>query len=194
MSSQYHRPERALLCALGFLLIAGCATSAPKARFAANSKTPTLMRAPDTESITVTSVSGIVLAEYEKSRLADEIKSKLAAKQMANTANGDAQAYDIAITITRYEKGNAFARAMLAGLGQMHIDGDVKVTSQVTHEVLSEFTVEKTFAWGGIYGASTHMEDIEQGFSEGVANALTGQLDEKSKSTASTGATGSSAK
>src|SRR6266852_4328343 len=29
------------------------------------------------------------------------------------------------VTIKRYDEGNAFARFMLAGLGQMHIDADV---------------------------------------------------------------------
>jgi hypothetical protein len=47
------------------------------------------------------------------------------------------------------------------------------------HDRVEEFAVQKTFAWGGIYGASTTMEDIEQSFAEGIANALTGQDDDK---------------
>jgi hypothetical protein len=36
---------------------------------------------------------------------------------------------------------------------------------------VAEFTADKTFAWGGIYGGSTSMEDVEHGFAEGIAEA-----------------------
>jgi len=81
------------------------------------------------------------------------------------------------VTITRYEKGSAFARAMLAGLGQIHMDGNVTLYSMPAHTVVEDFSVQKTFAWGGIYGGTTTIEDIEQSFAEGIANALTGQGD-----------------
>ncbi|GAA0711082.1 hypothetical protein GCM10009105_12760 [Dokdonella soli] len=79
------------------------------------------------------------------------------------------------MSITRYEKGNAFARAMLAGLGQIHIDGDVQVYAMPEHNRTMAFSVQKTFAWGGIYGGTTTIEDIEQSFAESIANALTAQ-------------------
>jgi hypothetical protein len=47
------------------------------------------------------------------------------------------------------------------------------------NEKISDFLVAKTFAWGGIYGASTSMEDIERTFADGVAAALTEQQDAK---------------
>jgi Domain of unknown function (DUF4410) len=84
------------------------------------------------------------------------------------------------VTLTRYQRGNAFARFMLAGLGQIHIDANVRVTAKPADEKIAEFTVAKTFAWGGIYGASTSMDDIERTFADGVAAALTGQ-EEKDK-------------
>src|SRR5262249_45206548 len=87
----------------------------------------------------------------------------------------DQKNYAIEVTLTKYEKGSAFARAMLAGLGQIHINGVVKVYTLPEHQKAGEFLINKTFAWGGIYGASTTIEDAEMGFADGIANTLTGQ-------------------
>lgn len=84
--------------------------------------------------------------------------------------------------ITRYDKGSKSARLMLAGLGQLHIDGDIDVYSLPQHKLQEAFTLKKTFAWGGIYGASTSIKDIETTFSKGIAQTLTGQGGEHSKS------------
>lgn len=81
--------------------------------------------------------------------------------------------YAIAAKITRYDEGSKFGRLMLAGVGAMHIDGDMTLTDTAhAQEPTAELTVQKTFAWGGIYGASTSMEDIEPAFAEAVANAI----------------------
>jgi uncharacterized protein DUF4410 len=77
--------------------------------------------------------------------------------------------------LSRYDKGNAFARAMLVGLGQIHIDGKVDIYQMPDHTLVGEFDLKKTFAWGGIYGAATSMEDIEDTFADGVAATCTGQ-------------------
>ena len=76
------------------------------------------------------------------------------------------------IIFTDYDAGNAFARAMLAGLGQIHIDAEITLKRGDTNELLGIEEVTKTFAWGGIYGASTHIIDVEEGFSEAVVAAL----------------------
>ncbi len=59
---------------------------------------------------------------------------------------------EVELLLTRYDKGNAFARAMLAGLGQIHIDGKVKLLEMP--------------------------EDIEMTLVDGVASALTGQTEQ----------------
>lgn len=56
---------------------------------------------------------------------------------------------------------------MLAGLGQIHIDGDVTMYALPDHSKVGDFHLKKTFAWGGIYGSSTSMEDIETTFADG---------------------------
>ncbi len=62
--------------------------------------------------------------------------------------------------MTRYDKGSAFARFMLAGLGQIHVDATVSLRDPARDVSLGEYEVNKTFAWGGIYGASTTIEDV----------------------------------
>jgi hypothetical protein len=161
------------------LLAAGCATTPPIAKFSQHSTAHAVIRTADTASITVDAHAGVSMADFEKTRVTERIKMKLAEKQALNPPLADPSQYQIDVTITRYEKGSAFARAMLAGLGQMHLDGLVKVYGLPAHDAIEEFVVQKTFAWGGIYGASTTMEDIEQTFAEGIANALTGRDESK---------------
>ena len=79
------------------------------------------------------------------------------------------------VLIKRYDSGNAFARLMLAGLGQMHIDADVCVSDLATKEEHGRCEVTKTFAWGGLYGGATRIEDLEDGFSEAVAAFILGE-------------------
>ena len=57
----------------------------------------------------------------------------------------------------------------------MHVNGTVLVLELPSKTVVGEFTVHKTFAWGGPYGGFTDIEDVEKGFAEGVVTALTGQ-------------------
>ena len=87
--------------------------------------------------------------------------------------------FEIPVLVTRYDKGNAFARFMLAGLGQIHIDGKVSVLLLPDRKKVAEFDIDKTFAWGGIYGGVTSIEDVEQGFAEGVAKAVTNVKENK---------------
>jgi hypothetical protein len=124
----------------------------------------------------VGTASGVTMADYEKARVVDRIKMQIAAKEALNPAGAAASQYEVDVTVTRYEKGSAFARAMLAGLGQIHMDGSVTLFSMPAHVMVEDFTVQKTFAWGGIYGGTTTIEDIEQSFAEGIANALTGKV------------------
>lgn len=77
------------------------------------------------------------------------------------------------VLMTRYDKGSALARAMLAGIGRIHVDAKVTVFALSQRQKIAEFDIDKMFAWGGIYGALTSVEDVEQGFAEGVAEAVT---------------------
>jgi hypothetical protein len=129
--------------------------------------------------VKVSSVAAAKMEEVDRTRLAQLITSRLEERRTKNAANNDAHEVTATVQITRFERGSAFARAMLAGLGQIHIDGTVTVTDSPGGNRIAEFAIAKTFAWGGIYGGSTRMEDIEPVFADGVAAALTGQQDTK---------------
>ena len=76
------------------------------------------------------------------------------------------------IIFTKYDKGNAFARAMLAGLGQMHIDAELILKDKNAQKVIAKYEINKTFAWGGTVGAFTEIEDCEEGFAKAAAKLL----------------------
>jgi hypothetical protein len=62
---------------------------------------------------------------------------------------------------------------MMPGLGKIHIDTQVAVFELPTRKKVADFDVDKTFAWGGLYGGATSIGDVEKGFAEGVAEAVT---------------------
>ncbi len=119
------------------------------------------------------------MLKSEIDRLAGKIENKIEARKAKNIQDGAAKSYEISLTITRYEKGNAFARAMLAGLGQIHINGQVIVFEIPGRAIAGQFSLNKTFAWGGLYGGSTTIEDIETTFADGVAAVVTAQVDKQ---------------
>jgi uncharacterized lipoprotein YmbA len=128
------------------LLATGCASSPPKARFSQTSGAHAVIHTADVASVTVESKSGIEMADYEKTRVTERIKMKLAEKQALIPALSEPAQYQIDVTIARYDKGSAFGRAVFAGLGQIHIDGNVKLYTLPAHDSIEEFVVQKTFA------------------------------------------------
>jgi Domain of unknown function (DUF4410) len=163
-------------------LATGCATTAPKAEYSKDLTTQYRIDADDQLHVNVTASAGVEITDLEKQRIAQLISGDLEALRLRNAANNDPKDCIVEVNITRYQKGNAFARAMLAGLGQIHVDANVKVMAGAGTQKLADFNLAKAFAWGGIYGAATSMEDIEKTFANGVAASLTGQEDTKEAS------------
>jgi hypothetical protein len=161
------------------LLVTGCASTAPKADFSPDLASQYRIDADDHPEVKVDAAPGVDVLDLDKLRISQVIASKIETRRMENPANNEPRDCIVQVTLTRYQRGNAFARAMLAGLGQIHIDAAVKVYLEPGNEKIADFLVAKTFAWGGIYGASTSMEDIERTFGDGVAAALTEQQDAK---------------
>jgi hypothetical protein len=170
------------ICAAAILLTTGCAGTLPKADFAQSIAPDSHIAAKDDAKVKVDAISGVPILESERTRIAEKIKQKIDVRKTINNRDS-AKTYEIDLVLTKYEKGNAFARAMLAGLGQIHIDGEVSVLEIPGRIPVGKFTINKTFAWGGIYGGTTSMEDIETTFADGVAAALTGQSEEPQKKT-----------
>ena len=94
----------------------------------------------------------------ETERVASKIKSKIDERKANNPRAGGPHAYQVLVHVSRYEKGNAFARFMLAGMGQIHVDGTVSLYQMPEHTLAGQFDLQKTFAWGGVYGASVSVE------------------------------------
>ena len=166
------------------LLLTGCAGSPPKPTFVQAPKKDALVDVNDQATVVVKPASGVEMINTDIQRLSEVISQKVNEKKAKNGAGGEVSAYEIEVSVTRYEKGNAFARAMLAGLGQIHLDANVRLLSAESHSQLGQFEIKKTFAWGGVYGAATGMDDIEPAFAEGIAAALTGTPEDSKQQSA----------
>jgi len=151
------------------VVLSNCAGTTPKASFTQQMADTARIAREDSVSTKVTSSDPNMLPA-DQQRLGEKVTHKV--KSIAQSRGGTARKYDLAISISRYEKGNAFARAMLAGLGQIHINGTVGVYQQPGNSKVGEFKLDKTFAWGGIYGGSVSMDSIEDTYAQAVAETV----------------------
>jgi len=159
----------------------GCAGTAPKPDFTHPIAAETRVGAADQTSVSVEAAASVKILPMERERIAQTIQQKIDARKATNPVAGATRSFAVDLQLTQYDKGNAFARAMLAGVGQIHIDGTVQVYLMPDHSLVGEFQLSKTFAWGGIYGASTSIEDIEGTFADAVAATVTGQNEKPPK-------------
>ena len=146
----------------------GCASDAPNVRYVQRMRPEVRILQNDEVHAAITPSLGVRISPYERDRFADQI-----VRAIRITAHGGARApsdYVIQVQLTKYNKGSAVARTILAGLGQMHIAGNVSVYNGNVR--ISQFHLEKTFAWGGIYGGTTKIDDVEKGFAQGIAKAV----------------------
>ena len=91
-----------------------------------------------------------------------------------NISVGDPDPQDLVLNVkfTIYEEGNRFARFMLAGLGSMQIHADVEIKDAASAQLISGGEAGKTFAWGGVVGATMGIEDLEADFAKEVVKGL----------------------
>lgn len=150
----------------------GCASHAPSADFILSPPQQQRVDANDVVAVKLDLASKVEMTQIDQQRLTKLISKQIDSKKRENVQAAEPKQYEFDVTITQYEKGNAFARLMLAGLGQIHLDGHIIVWSLPAREKYAEFKVEKTFAWGGLVGASTHIEEVEPAFAESIANAV----------------------
>jgi uncharacterized protein DUF4410 len=173
----YWRLRNTALLVLAFAssVMLGCAGTPPKAEFSQPMIAASRIAATDTVDVTIEAAENVSLLPAGRDRVGQKIKAQIDKRKIKNQAAGEPRAMQVVLYVTRYEKGNAFARAMLAGLGQIHLDGTISVYQMPGHTLLEKFDLQKTFAWGGVYGASTSMEEIEDTFADGIAATVTGQ-------------------
>ena len=175
------------------LMLAGCAGSAPEPVVVQPFEEPGRPLEEYTQMIlTYEAKAGVEIPEHEQVRVATLVKQALEsrapgrfvfvkdvvkASKMSPTTSGEPgpqapKTVLMHILFTEYDQGDAFARFMIAGAGQIRIVTDVALRDQATDELLGRYEVSKQFAFGGIYGASTDMEDVEEGLALGIADIL----------------------
>ena len=131
------------------------------------------------KSITVqtSTAQGVVVPEPAQSRIKGLIKSEIlecCKERFENISLGDPGGKDLLLNVkfTIYEEGNRFARFMLAGLGSMQIHADIEIKDATSGQQIYGGEAGKTFAWGGVYGAVTGMDDLEKGLAKEIITGL----------------------
>lgn len=174
--SNNRRGRTMLFWVASIMLVAGCASTPPQPKFTHAMVAGSRIAASDTVDVLVETAPNINVLPAERDLVAQKIKARIDDRKTKNSSASPPRTVQVLLHVTRYEKGSAFARAMLAGLGQIHLDGTIYVYQMPDRVLLEDFDLQKTFAWGGIYGASTSMEEIQDTFADGVAATVTGQL------------------
>jgi hypothetical protein len=166
-----------IVLTVSFLITCGCASTKGSYSPVSPIKEGTDFSKYSTLFLEVNNSKDIELTTTENDRILGQIIANLRKDYPArftaiNPATPGATTLYAIVTITRYDKGNAFARLMLAGLGAMHINANVALNDYETKQTLGTFECKKTFAWGGAYGGSTSIENIEEGFAKAVAASI----------------------
>jgi hypothetical protein len=154
-------------------LLAGCGT------------TPLVLKASDPQidfsqykSVMVeTTGQGSSISSSAQARIKDLVKAEIlacCAPRFESVTVDAAQPHDLILRVklTIYDEGNRFARFMLAGLGSMQIHAQVEIAESKSGNLLTSGEAGKTFAWGGVYGASVGIEDLEKDFAKEVVIGL----------------------
>lgn len=124
-----------------------------------------------------TDTHGAIVPSAAQIRVKQLVKAEIAeccAQRFEILTIDSSQPHDLIFNIkfTVYEEGNRFARLMLAGLGSMQIHAQVELLDAKSGNLLTAGEAGKTFAWGGIYGAATGIEDLEKDFAKEIAKGL----------------------
>jgi hypothetical protein len=167
------------------ILLTGCAGSQGSIKVVGAPPPRLTSAAPFTGvSLQTTTRYGLTrLTDADRARILSLVTQKLQEKAPGRfkAFNPPATMPDVlqaTIAFREYDEGNAFARFMLAGLGQMRIAADVTLEDRARGVSLGTYDVSKTFAWGGVYGAATKLTDIEEGFADAVVAVLLGDTPE----------------
>jgi hypothetical protein len=121
--------------------------------------------------ISADAADGVEMSDGDFGLICQKVKAYIMAENPGVMVDSSPQALKMHLHFTRFDRGNAFARAMLIGLGQIRIEATVTFVDASGRSV-AEFKVAKDFALGGIAGATTTVENVEQGFAKSVAQIV----------------------
>jgi hypothetical protein len=157
---------------VALVLLAGCAGDVAKPA-ALQALSPTQQATIRTTSVSAEAGASVQLASYDLDRIVQHVQSEMAKIELgrAQGVNGS-NAAKIKLVMTEYDKGNAFANAMASGLGQIKIAADVIFLDDLSGQEIARYQVSREFAFGGIYGDTTIMADVAEGFAKSIADIL----------------------
>jgi Domain of unknown function (DUF4410) len=162
----------AAIAAVGVLLC-GCAGSVT-APVVVHSLPPEQQRSLAIADVSGEAAPGVIMLQPDIDRITQTIKLELGNAKPSLLAAPGAPAdstIKLKIVFTRYDSGSAFGRAMLIGLGQIHLEGDVLFIN-ARGDTVGSYKIVKQFALGGIAGAVTTMHDVEGGFESSVVDLV----------------------
>jgi hypothetical protein len=151
------------------LLLAGCAGSV-------SAPTPVQPLAADQRAnlhisaVSADAAPGVEMSDGDLDMICAKVKS-YAQTEAPGVISDAGQGLKMQLHFTKFERGSAFARAMLAGLGQIRIEATVSLVD-ASGTTVGQYAVSKDFSIGGVVGASTTVEDVEEGFAKSVVEIV----------------------
>jgi hypothetical protein len=151
-------------------MLAGCAgsVSAPEPVQAMSAGQKSALKIG---AITADADSNVQMSDSDFGLVVQKVQGYIDATKPGLIADGAPGAAKMNIHFTRFDRGSAFARAMLIGLGQIRIEATVTLTDP-SGATVGQYKVSKDFAIGGAIGATTTVEDVEDGFAKSVAEIV----------------------
>ena len=159
--------KRILIVATLAAGLAGCAGSV-SAPTAIQALAPEQKASLHIAEISADAAGGIAMSDADFGLVCQKVRSYIQAQTPAVLAD---QGLTMKIHFTKFDRGNAFARAMLIGLGQIVIEADVSLVDK-DGKTVAVYKVAKDFALGGLAGATTSVDDVEDGFAKSVAEVV----------------------
>jgi hypothetical protein len=107
------------------------------------------------------------LVETAGQRIADQVARDLGAGVFAEVLRGAPAeprpgALVLRARITQYKPGSETARLMIAGAGAAHLEMTSELVDADSGRTLATLPADRTWAWGGVLGASRGIEEMER--------------------------------
>jgi hypothetical protein len=151
-------------------LCAGCAgsVSAPVAMQAMPAEQKAALRIG---GISTDADASLKTSEGEFGFIAQKVHAYIDAEKPGVIVDGAPGALHMKIHFTTFDRGDTLARGMLMGMGQIRIEATVSLVDASGATVASN-KIAKDFALGGVIGATTTVDDVENGFAKSVAEIV----------------------
>jgi hypothetical protein len=148
--------------------LAGCASNISKPE-AVQALSSDQLSAVHISDVSADAASGVEMGDTDFDAICRMVHADIQKNSPGVLADAStAGAYKMQIHFTKFDRGSAFARAMLIGLGQIRIEATVNLVD-TTGKSVAQYNVSKDFAIGGLAGATTDVSDVEEGFAKSVA-------------------------